>query len=203
MQKYNIGILLFNGVEVLDFAGPFEVFSVTSELSGFNFIDTFTVGVGGPEIMAKNGLRVVADYNLENHPKISILVVPGGDGTKKLVENMYVTDWVKKVNEDTLYTTSVCSGARLLAKAGLLDKHEATTHHEVFEDIKRLAPTAKLLEGRRFVHSGKIITAGGISAGIDMSLYLVKILLGEKTVVRTKKYMEYGDWDAPSDKRPA
>lgn len=194
MQNYNVGILLFNDVEVLDFAGPFEVFSVTKDATGFDFLNVFTVAQDSGSITAKNGLEVIPDYTFLFHPPIQVLIVPGGDGTKKVMENTVYIEWIQKMHENTMITASVCSGARLLAKASLLRDVHATTHHQVVEDIKKISPTTKMDSSKRFIENGRVITAGGISAGIDMSLYIVQKLLGVKTATQTQKYMEYGDW---------
>ncbi len=194
MQSYNVGILLFNDVEVLDFAGPFEVFSVTKDATSFDFLNVFTIAHEPGNIIAKNGLEVVPDYTFLFHPPIQVLIVPGGDGTRKIFENREYIKWIQKVHENSMITASVCSGARLLAKAGLLRGIPVTTHHQVMEEIKSISPTSKLDPSKRYIERGRVITSGGISAGIDMSLYIVQKLLGVKTALQTQKYMEYGDW---------
>lgn len=194
MQNYNVGILLFDDVEVLDFAGPFEVFSVTKDATGFDFLNVFTVAKDTGSINAKNGLEVVPDYTFLFHPPIHVLIISGGDGTKKAIEDYSHIEWIQKVHENSMITASVCSGARLLAQASLLRDIPVTTHHQVMEDVKKISPTSKIMTSERFVEHGRIITAGGISAGIDMSLYIVKKLFGVKTAEQTQKYMEYGDW---------
>jgi len=194
MKKYSVGIFLFDDVEVLDFAGPFEVFSVTSQLNNYEPFSVFTISETGEEINAVNGLNVLPDFSFEDHPDIDILIVPGGDGTKMEMEKQSVSDWISQVNEHTTITMSVCSGARILANVGLLDGLNSTTHHDVIKDIKKITSETNILEGNRFVDAGKIMTSGGISAGIDLSLHVVEKLFGKSMAEETMIYMEYGDW---------
>lgn len=189
----NVAILLFDEVEVLDFAGPFEVFSVTAELTAGDRLRVFTVAESSRPVRAVGGLRVVPDYALTDGPTPDLLVVPGGNGTRRQMDNSVVLDWVKKVRRDTEIVMSVCSGARILARAGLLDGLTVTTHHQVVDHLRQLAPRANVDASRRFIDAGSVVTTGGISAGIDGSLYLVARLFGHEAAQRTAEYMEY-DW---------
>ncbi|MDZ4724376.1 MAG: DJ-1/PfpI family protein [candidate division Zixibacteria bacterium] len=188
-----IGLLLFDDVEVLDFAGPFEVFSVTAELNENKYFRVLTISATTRTIIAKNGLSVNADFLLDNHPLIDILVVPGGFGTRKLLVNAPVIEWVRKTASTAQLVLSVCTGSIVLGKAGLLENLTVTTHHQTFELLKSVAPTVTIRDNVRFVDNGRIITAGGISAGIDMSLHVVARLCGEEVARKTATYMEY-DW---------
>ncbi len=193
MSKRNVAILIFDDVEVLDFAGPFEVFAVTSELNNYEPFNVFLVAEAKGTLKAVNGLKVVSDYGLAHCPKPDILVVPGGVGTRSQMNNQSLITWIEKVYNQAELVMSVCTGARLLAKAGLLDGLEITTHHEAYEELRQLVPTALVNEQKRFIERGKIITTGGISAGIDGSLYVVAKLLGQESARKTATYMEY-DW---------
>lgn len=193
-KKYKVGIYLFNDVEVLDFAGPFEVFAVTAELSDYQYFEVFTISESGEKIKARNGLKVQADYSFDNHPPIDILVIPGGMGTRVELNNDQPLNWIAKVNEQTDITMSVCTGSLVLAKLGLLNDQPATTHHTTYDFLKKISPTTQVIEDQRFVDNGNIMTAGGISAGIDLSLHVVEKLFGKETVSKTTKEMEYGDW---------
>lgn len=186
-----VAILVYDEAEVLDFAGPFEVFSVTAELNGYEPFDVFLVAEDDRAIRAVNGLRVLPDYTVANCPKPDILVVAGGAGSRRVMANGGLIDWVTRTAEEAEIVMSVCSGARILARAGLLDGLAATTHHEVFEHLRELAPEAEIREGERFVDAGRIITTGGISAGIDGSFHVVERLLGPAVARRTADYMEY------------
>jgi len=190
----NVGIFLFNDVEVLDFAGPFEVFSVTSELNQYQLFKVFTVAQNHDPITTVNRLKVVPEYAFSDHPPIDILILPGGVGTKQEMVNERTLSWIKAVNEKTEITFSVCSGARLLAKMSLLDDMEMTTHHEVMPDIRAISSKIIINENMRFIDNGKIMTSGGISAGIDLSLYVVEKLYGADVKNKTAQYMEYGQW---------
>ncbi|TAE28791.1 MAG: DJ-1/PfpI family protein [Candidatus Kapaibacterium sp.] len=192
----NVAILLFDDVEVLDFAGPFEVFSVASELNEYKPFRVMTVAPEKRVVVAKNGLSLNPEHALNSNPTAEIVVIPGGIGSKQAMQDERVIQWVQKMAVEAEYVLSVCTGARILAKAGLLDGLPATTHHEALESVRELTPQVEWrADGdwreTRFVDTGKIITAGGISAGIDMSLYLVGKLLGRDKARATAEYMEY------------
>ena len=190
-KKRNIGILIFKNVEVLDFAGPFEVFSVSSEKSDLRPFNVFTVAEKLAPIRAKNGLSVNPTYDFNNCPQIDLLIIAGGFGTKNLMTNQRVLDWIFKIHLKTEFTLSICSGARLLGVLGLLDNQPYCTHHEVYEHLKEIVPTGKPQKDLRFVRSGKIYTSSGISAGIDLSFEIVQKIVGEKAARDTANYMEY------------
>lgn len=194
MKNYTVGIYLFDDVEVLDFAGPFEVFSVTSQLNNYEPFKVFTISETGEEINAVNGLNVLPDFSFEDHPDIDVLIIPGGDGAKIEMNKQSVLDWVNSVNDHSTITMSVCGGARILAKAGLLDGLNSITHHDVIKEVKNITSQTNILEGNRYVDEGKIMTSGGITAGIDLSLHIVEKLFGKSVVNETIIYMEYGSW---------
>lgn len=191
----NVGIFAFDDMEFLDFAGPYEVFSVASELSGRAFFHVFTVTQDKKGIKTVNGLSLLPDFGFADHPPIDILILPGGVGTKAEMEKEEVLGWVFQNHKNSALTLSVCSGARLPGKLGLLDGLEYTTHHEVMEQMQKIAPEGLLQRDKRFVGSGKLFTSAGISAGIDLSLHIVEKLCGRKTADKTRIYMEYGDWE--------
>lgn len=191
----NVAILLFDDVEVLDFAGPFEVFSVTSELNDYKPFRVMTVAAEKRVIVAKNGLSLNPEHALDSNPSAEIVIIPGGIGSKQAMQDERIIRWVQQMAHEAEYVLSVCTGARILAKAGLLDGQAATTHHEALENVREAAPNVLWHDGdwreTRFIDNGKIMTAGGISAGIDMSLYLVGKLLGRDKARATADYMEY------------
>ncbi len=187
----SIGILLFDDVELLDFAGPYEVFSVTNELNNYQLFNIFTVSENGKMIKTINGLKVLTDFSINDCPAIDILAIPGGDGTKKVIANSSLMKWIFKSINMSEITFSVCSGARILAKLGLLDNKKFTTHHEVIEDVLKIAPEAVFKKNKRFIDNGKIMTSAGISAGIDLSFYIVEKLFGSSVKERSRIYMEY------------
>ena len=194
----NAGIFIFDQIELMDFAGPFEVFSVANELEKYTLCNTFTFAERSDPVTSVNGLRAIPDYSFENCPDIDVLIIPGGIGTVKLLDNDPVLNFVLSVHRKSAITFSVCSGARILAKLGLLDGLRYTTHHEVFDDIQSLAPRAIPVRDERFVDHGKIMTSAGISAGIDLSLHVIGKMFGQSCANKTRTYMEYGDWEIQS-----
>lgn len=191
MKRKNTAILLFDDVEVLDFAGPFEVFSVTDELSDYQRLNVYTVARESRPVITRNGLSINPAYSIANAPEPRILIVPGGDGTRAVLGQTEIISWLVQCAHQSEKVLSVCSGALLLAKAGLLKGLKATTHHQVFDTLESMAPETRIIKGQRFVDNGKIITAAGISAGIDMSLYVIEQLFGAEVADSTADYMEY------------
>lgn len=191
----NVGIFIFDEVELLDFAGPYEVFSVTSELNENRLFRVFTISRDGAAVQTVNGLRVIPDYGFKNRPAIDILIIPGGAGTKAELEKAPVLEWLRETYETSIVTASVCSGARLLGKLGLLDDLKSVTHHEVISDLQALAPKTIVEPQQRFIDSGKVMTSAGITAGIDLSLHVVERFYGETVKHKTTVYLEYGNWE--------
>ncbi|MCU4840086.1 DJ-1/PfpI family protein [Bacillus thuringiensis] len=191
MNKWSVGIFLFNEVEVLDFAGPFEVFSVT-EVNEEKSFTVYTVSENGEMITARNGLKVQPDYSIENLPPVDILIIPGGLGARKYeIKNEIVIKWIRQQMKEVKLMTSVCTGALLLAKAGLLEGLKATTHWASIEKFKNEFQNVEVIENVKFVDEGHIITSAGISAGINMAFHIVKNLLGVHVAEDTAKRMEY------------
>lgn len=191
MNKWSVGIFLFNEVEVLDFAGPFEVFSVT-EVNEEKPFTVYTVSENGEMITARNGLKVQPDYSIENLPPVDILIIPGGLGAREYeIKNEIVIKWIRQQMKEVKLMTSVCTGALLLAKAGLLEGLKATTHWASIEKFKNELQNVEVIENVKFVDEGHIITSAGISAGINMVFHIVKNLLGVHVAEDTAKRMEY------------
>ncbi|GAB3281683.1 DJ-1/PfpI family protein [Larkinella harenae] len=197
-----VAILLFNEIEVLDFAGPFEVFGVAGRYVDPKPFRVITVAERGP-VYARNGLCIHPSYLLNDHPKADIIVVPGGggihkDGTpygsRREMNNPEVLNWVRRTAETAERVLSVCTGSFILGKAGLLDGLAATTHYLALDGMKQAAPLTELRPDERYVDNGKFITSAGISAGIDMSLYVVGLLLGKEVATETARYMQYDYW---------
>ena len=190
-MKKNVALLIFDDVEVLDFAGPFEVFAVTDELQAHEVFHTFTLALQPGTIRARNGLKVVPDFTLENCPPPQLIIVPGGQGSRALLRMPALHEWLRRKARSAEIVMSACTGSLVLAAAGLLDGLRATTHHECLDLLRTLAPRATVVENERFTDNGKILTAAGISAGIDCSLHVVERLLGRDVADRTVHYMEY------------
>jgi len=194
----NVGILIFDDVEVLDFAGPYEVFSRTrlepgvesrrSDASGP--FRVFTVAKTDDLITATGGLQVLPDYSFEDAPRIDLLVVPGGFGTRPLLEDQEALDWVRRTAAKAQKTTSVCTGSMVLARAGLASGKTITTHWGALDLLESLAPDSTIDRQRRVIDDG-IITSAGVASGIDMAFYLVESLFGKEVADETAKYIEY------------
>lgn len=198
MDRLTVGILIFDGVEVLDFAGPFEVFSRTRLTPGTATrqsdtdapFDVFTVGPTRDAVIATGGLTVVPAFALADAPRIDLMVIPGGFGTRALLNDVAMIDWIRGAAGRARHVTSVCTGALLLAKAGLLANRRATTHWGALELLAAIDPTIRVERGVRAVHDG-VVTSAGVSAGIDMALEVVERLFGAEVANDTAHYMEY------------
>ena len=182
---YNLAILVFENVEVLDFAGPFEAFSTTGALENEHPFNTFLVAETTEIISARNGLRIAANYSLDDYPPINILLVPGGPGTEKEI------DWIRRQSSNVDLMLSDCGGAVLLGRAGLLAGKKATTHHLDIERLRSSAPNAIILPHARVIDNGNLIISAGVSAGIGMSLYVISKLCGMRRAEDTARLMKY------------
>jgi transcriptional regulator GlxA family with amidase domain len=187
----NVAVLLFPGVELLDFAGPFEVFSVASRWSDPPAFHVYTVAERPGPVVAKNGLSVNPHHLLADCPDPDVLVVPGGQGTRTEMNNDALVGWIGQAVAKAELVLSVCTGALLLAKAGLLDGLAATTHHGTTDLLRQVAPRTTVREGVRFVDNGKVVASAGIAAGIDAALHVVGKRLGQEQAGKTARYMEY------------
>jgi transcriptional regulator GlxA family with amidase domain len=200
-----IGIFIFDEFEVLDFAGPFEVFSRTRLERGLESrrsdqsapFSVFTVAEQATPIRATGGLRVIPTHDFASAPSIDILLVPGGWGTRPLLEHAAAIDWIRTAAASAKLVTSVCSGALLLARAGLLTRKRATTHWGALDALATVDPTIDVQRSARVVQDG-IITSAGISAGIDMALAVVELLHGKEVADDTAVYMEYARTKLPA-----
>ena len=194
-----VGLFLFNNVGLLDFAGPYEVFTTATRVAlsthpqtPFNLV---TLSQDNNPITARAGLQVKADHNLESHPALDLLLIPGGVVDQPLNNPNFIT-WLAAQRAKTRCIGSICTGAFLLAKAGLLDNLEATTHWEDIDELRENFPTVKVISDRRYIDHDHTITSAGIAAGIDMSLHLVAKLSDLALAKKTARQMEY-PW-APS-----
>lgn len=186
-----VGICLFDEVEVLDFAGPFEVFSLAENEQGEKLFNVIVISQNNA-VKARNGLTVLADYNLTNHPKIDVLVIPGGYGAEQIeIHNTVLLEWIKQQSNQVSILLSVCTGVFLLAKIGLLNNLKATTHWMDVAQIQKDYPKIEVVMNQRYVDNGKIITSGGISSGIHASLYTVAKLSKVTIANETAKRMEF------------
>lgn len=189
-----VSILLFDDVEVLDFAGPFEVFSVARDQAGEPLFEVQIVAEQDKLISARNGLLIKPHTIIEDPNGFDILIVPGGMGTRKQMKNKRLLSWIIERADQVELLLSVCTGSLVLGACGLLDGLSATTHHGAFDELAQAAPNTKVIRDQKYVDNGDVITSAGISAGIEMSLHVVQKLHGKATAVRTARHMEY-DWE--------
>ena len=198
MDRWKVGILVFDGVEVLDFAGPFEVFSRVRLTPGVESrrsdesapFHVFTVARSRASIRAIGGLEVVPHCSFADAPRIDLLVVPGGFGTRPLLEDREVLDWIRRAAAGSKLVTSVCTGALLLAKAGLLDGRRATTHWGALDLLGSLGRGIAVERDQRVVDD-VVISSAGVASGMDMSFRVVEKLFGRAVADETAKYIEY------------
>jgi len=188
-DPYTIGIVLFPDAEELDWAGPYEVFGMATKL--LDGARVVTIAETTEPVTCFNGLRVLPDFSFADAPELDVLLVPGGQGTRKEVENPAMTDWLAKAAPRCQWVTSVCTGSLLLHGAGLTRGKRITTHWGFIEQLRERAPETTVLEKVRYVRDGNLVTAAGVSAGIDMSLWLVGQIWGVDHARGTQRFMEY------------
>lgn len=187
----NIGIALFEGCEELDFAGPWEVLSYWAQLWPDDGVTVFTVARGTEPIRCAKGLRVIPDHSWDTAPPIDVLVYPGGIGTRAQLEDEEVLTWLRKTAASAELMTSVCTGSLVFAAAGLLDGRPATTYFGTLDLLGSLGKNIQVRAQDRYVDDGDVITAAGVSAGIDMALYLVVRLHSRERSVEVRRGIQY------------
>jgi len=197
-QPATVGILIFDDVEVLDFCGPFEVFSVARDVDANDGGDeprplyrALTIAERPDIVRCSGGLLVQPHHTIADHPPLDLLVVPGGHGTRRELTNPALLDWIVAQDRRTELTASVCTGSVLLAAAGLLDGKRATSHWAAIPWFREHYPAVEVLDGVRFVDQGRIVTSAGISAGIDMALHVIERRHGRAVAEGTTRQMEY------------
>lgn len=182
------GILLFEDAEELDFVGPWEVFTMAR--IGHDEDRVVTIAERAGPVRAAKGLRVIPDHAFADAPPLDVLLVPGGQGTRKEATNPVMLDWMRKTAERCTWVTSVCTGSLLLAEAGIARGRRVTTHWGFVETLRQRGDV-EVLERVRYVRDGKLVTAAGVSAGIDMALWLVGQIHGVAHARQTQRFMEY------------
>jgi len=188
-SDFTAGILLFEEAEELDWAGPYEVFGMALKIGQSGSLVTIAESL--EPVRCYNGLRVLPDHDFSNAPPLDLVLVPGGLGTRKQVDNANLIDWLTRTCQGCNWITSVCTGSQLLSAAGQTRGKRITTHWGFVETLRNEAPETTVLDGVRYVRDGKLVTAAGVSAGIDMSLWLVGQLWGVEHARNTQRMMEY------------
>jgi transcriptional regulator GlxA family with amidase domain len=194
MSSLTIGILIFPDAEELDFVGPWEVFTMSAMARNKGVLpkgEVVLISESGEPVRAAKGMAFLPDCSIETAPKLDVLLIPGGMGTRVEVENKILIDWIAKVSADCTWVTSVCTGAVLLAEAGPAAGKRVTTHWGFVEELRAHGKVAEVVENIRYVRDGNVITAAGVSAGIDMALWLIGEIWGQDHARTTQHYMEY------------
>jgi len=187
----NIAIYIYDNAEVLDFSGPFEVFCTASRIcEEEDLFSVFLVGETGELVTARAGYKVIPHYGFHNHPEVDVLIVPGGVHAAEM-EKPQVIEWISEQSKKASLTASVCTGVFLLAQAKVAGLKKVTTHWDDIEPLRESFPELEVVENVRWVEEGSIVTSGGISAGIDMSLHLVSKLHSSELAERTARQMEF------------
>ncbi len=194
----SVGILLFNGIEILDLAGPYEVFTTATRVKQrqnpgiFPPFLVFTLAENLKPVKTRQGMEVIPQFTIGEHPAMDMLIVPGGVVDVEM-QNTRILDWINETARKTTVTASVCTGAFLLAAAGVLFEKTATTHWEDAKDLQARFPHVKVQPGKPWIDNGSVVTSAGISAGIKMSLHLVARLESKQLATRTARQIEF-DW---------
>lgn len=183
------GLLIFDGAEELDFTGPWEVFTASRMLRDDADTVVLVAERQGP-VHCNKGMRVLPDHTIDDHPPLDVLLVPGGNGTRREVSNAAITGWIRKASADAAWVTSVCTGALLLHEAGPARGRRVATHY-AFEDTLQARGDITVVSDARYVVDGNLVTSQGVSAGIDMALWLIGRLHGRDHARMVRRYIQY------------
>ena len=189
----NVAIIAHDGMEILDFAGPSEVFAAAAqfgEVGDSPAFRVYTVGVSKAPVTSQGFVRITPEFTIDDAPKPDILVIAGGGGAT-LTNDPKAMAWIKAVAAKAEVSLTVCTGAFVLAKTGMLDGRDVTTWYDAIPRLREAQPALRVHDGRRFIDSGNVVTTAGVSAGIDGSLHVVARLLGREVADNTARYMEY------------
>jgi transcriptional regulator GlxA family with amidase domain len=199
MNRPTIGIVVFPNAEELDFVGPWEVFTGAQQLAMPNFdpaapspdLPVHLIAESMEPVRCAKGMRVLPDFSFENAPKLDVILVPGGMGTRTEVANPVMLEWLAEAAANCEWVTSVCTGSLLLAGAGLTREKNITTHWAFVKTLQELATESTVLDNVRYVRDGNLVTAAGVSAGIDMALWLTGQIWDVAHARTTQRFMEY------------
>jgi transcriptional regulator GlxA family with amidase domain len=184
-----LGVLLFDGAEELDFVGPWEVFTMAALQR--DDVQVVALAERSAPIRCAKGLRVLPDHTLADAPDLDLVLVPGGQGTRREVENPVLIEWLRKVEPGVTWMTSVCTGSLLLCEAGFATGRAVTTHWAFVASLRERYPDVRVRDDVRYVRAGRLVTAAGVSAGIDMALWLTGQLWGTDVARNTQRAMQY------------
>jgi transcriptional regulator GlxA family with amidase domain len=184
-----LGVLLFDGAEELDFVGPWEVFTMAAQQR--EDVQVVSLAQRSAPIRCAKGLRVLPDHTLADAPDLDLVLVPGGQGTRREVENPVLIEWLQKVEPGAAWMTSVCTGSLLLCEAGFATGRAVTTHWAFVASLRERYPDVRVRDDVRYVRAGRLVTAAGVSAGIDMALWLTGQLWGTDVARNTQRAMQY------------
>jgi transcriptional regulator GlxA family with amidase domain len=184
-----IGMFLFDGAEELDFVGPWEVFTMAAQLR--SDVDVVTIAERADAVRCAKGMRVLPDHTFADAPELDVVLVPGGQGTRREVDNPRAIGWLRGIAPSLAWVTSVCTGSLLLCEAGLAAGRRVTTHWAFVETLRKRYPDVTVLEQVRYVRDGNLCTGAGVSAGIDLALWLAGQMWGVDTARQTQRNMEY------------
>ena len=194
IKPKSVGIFIFNDVEVLDFTGPFEVFSIARKQAGGEkqyLYSVCLIGLTDGAIITRGGMEVRPHFSINSHPQLDRLIIPGGYGTRALMHDESLINWLGSFNPRSTRLASVCTGSLLLASAGHLDGKSATTHWTVLDMMEETFPKVKVDRNRHVIIDEEVFTSAGISAGIDLALQMVRLDFGDLQANWTARYMEY------------
>jgi transcriptional regulator GlxA family with amidase domain len=184
-----IGVLIFDDAEELDFVGPWEVFASAAKIR--DDVRIVMIAENAASVRCAKGMRVIPECSIADAPPLDVVLVPGGQGTRREVGNPVLIDWLKRVEPDATWMTSVCTGALLLCEAGFATGRRVTTHWAFVEDLRKRYPDVTVLDDVRYVREGRLCTAAGVSAGIDMALWVAGQLWSPKTARTIQRYIQY------------
>lgn len=193
-KPLTVGIFIFNDVEVLDFTGPFEVFSTSRQLRGDRqefLYNVCLIGSSNIPIITQGGMEVIPQFSIFSHPKLDRLIVPGGHGTRLLMHDSQIIDWLGSFDPKSTHLASVCTGCLLLASAGHLKGKRATTHWSALDMMEETFPEVRVDREHHMIIDETVFTSAGISAGIDLALQMVRIDYGDDQAQWTARHMEY------------
>ena len=194
IKPISVGIFIFNDVDVLDFTGPFEVFFITRKQEGGEkqyLYSVCLIGLTDGTITTRGGMEVRPHFSINSHPQLDRLIIPGGYGTRALMHDESLINWLGSFNPRSTRLASVCTGSLLLASAGHLDGKSATTHWTVLDMMEETFPKVKVDRNRHVIIDEEVFTSAGISAGIDLALQMVRLDFGDLQANWTARHMEY------------